>query len=210
MCRVVSDVIWYMYIRLFIANDVFVVISLPKSFIYCLPIILFYPTYIFHGGYGFSVGAIPCYGFSVGAIPCGCPSSILFWSTVGESFLYGSTVLGIVFILGRPRGSPLRDSFYFGWRLGVAIMGFVSINVVMLTIRFQPFALLRSLSLSHFQYAQIRMPCFGNKWVWNTIPIVHNHILSDEYCGGYVWQGYRSCFGFLIRKPYRSFFLCFA
>ena len=113
-----------MYIRLCIANDVFVVISLPKSFIYCLPIILFYPTYIFHGGYGFSVGAIPCYGFSVGAIPCdgffvgvipcGCPSSILFWSTVGESFLYGSTVLGIVFILGRPRGSPLRDSFYFG------------------------------------------------------------------------------------------------
>ena len=62
----------------------------------------------------FLVGAIPCDGFSVGAIPCGCPSSILFWSTVGESFLYGSTVLGIVFILGRPRGSPLRDSFYFG------------------------------------------------------------------------------------------------
>jgi hypothetical protein len=66
-----------MYIRLFIAHDVFVVISLPKSFIYCLPIIILYPTYIFYGGYGFSVGAIPC----------GCPF-ILFWSTVGESFLF--------------------------------------------------------------------------------------------------------------------------
>ena len=147
MCRVMSDVIWYMYIRLFIANDVFVVISLPKSFIYCLPIILFYPTYIFYGGYGFSVGAIPF----------GCPSSILFWSTVW----------GIVFILGRPRGSPLRDSFYFGWRLGVAIMEFVSINVVMLIIRFQPFARYRLLSLSHFQYVQIYIPCYGMVMKYN-------------------------------------------
>ena len=116
-----------MYIRLFSANDVFVVISLPKSFIYCLPIILFYPTYIFHGGYGFSVGAIPCYGFFVGAIPCdgflvgaipcGCPSSILFWSTVGESFLYGSTVLGIVFIWVDHEGRPyvIRYILVDGW-----------------------------------------------------------------------------------------------
>ena len=172
------DVIWYMYIRLFIANDVFVVISLPKSFIYCLPIIIFYPTYIFYGGYGFSVGAIPCYGFSVGAIPCGCPSSILFWSTVGESFLYGSTT----------RVSPTW--FVLFWlTVGIAIMGFVSINVVMLTIRFQPSFRHRSLSLSHFQYAQIRIPYYGNKWLWNTILFVHNRILSDEYCGGDVMAG---------------------
>ncbi len=148
-----------MYIRLFIANDVFVVISLPKSFIYCLPIILFYPTYIFYGGYGFSVGAIPC----------GCPSSILFWSTVW----------GIVFILGRPRGSPLRESFqplglfvqFLKWRgndLALRYMraiGCFGNVVVMLTICFQPFSRHRSLSLSHFQYAQIRMPCYGNKWL---------------------------------------------
>ena len=136
MCRVMSDVIWYMYIRLFIANDVFVVISLPKSFIYCLPIILFYPTYIFYGGYGFSVGAIPF----------GCPSSILFWSTVW----------GIVFILGRPRGSPLRDSLYFGWRLGVAIMGFVSINVLMLTICFNHFP-----GIVHYHYPIFNMPKYA-------------------------------------------------
>ena len=103
-----------MYIRLFIANDVFVVISLPKSFIYCLPIILFYPTYIFYGGYGFSVGAIPCDGFLVGAIPCGCPF-ILFWSTVGESFLFWVDHEGrpyvIRSILVDGWGLPLWDSF---------------------------------------------------------------------------------------------------
>ncbi len=87
-------------------------------------------------------------------------------------------------------------------------MGFVSINVVMLTIRFQPSFRHRSLSLSHFQYAQIRMPCFGNKWVWNTILIVHNYILSDVYWGGDVWQGYRSliAFSFALRdsSPYSN------
>ena len=116
--------------------------------------------------------------------------------------------LGNRFYMGRPRGYPLRESFIFWLTVGVAIMGFVSINVVMLIIRFQPSFRHRSLSLSHFQYAQIRMPCFGNKWVWNTILIVHNYILSDEYCGGYVWQGYRSliAFSFALRDsaPYSN------
>ena len=167
--------------------------------------------YVFHGGNGFSVGAIPC----------GCPLSLLFWSTVGESFLYGSTtrvaITGFV-IFGRPRGSPLRGSLYSGWRLGSPLRGsfqwlgllvqflkwrgnglalqymraigyFGNVGVI-LPIRFQLFSLHRSLSLSHFQYVQIYMPCYGNKWLWNTILIVHNHILSDEYCGGDVWQGY--------------------
>ncbi|NLK92698.1 MAG: hypothetical protein GX273_06130 [Bacteroidales bacterium] len=83
---------------------------------------------------------------------------------VALSYYFGRR-LGNRFYFGRPRGSPLRDSFIFWLTVGIAIMGFVSINVVMLTICFQPFSRHRSLSLSHFQYAQIRMPCYGNKWV---------------------------------------------
>ncbi len=85
--------------------------------------------------------------------------------------------LGIVFIWVDGFG----DRFYFGsttrvaptgivlfWlTVGVAIMGFVSINVVMLIIRFQPFARYRLISLSHFQYAQIYMPCYGMVMKYN-------------------------------------------
>ena len=110
--------------------------------------------------------------------------------------------------------TPLRDIWMIPWIwFGITTNSCNSILFLISIVFFQWLCAIfhiDSLSLSHFQYAQIRMPCYGNKWLWNTILIVHNHILSNVYCGVDVWQGYRSYVGFLIRKPYPCLcdFLC--
>ena len=106
-----------MYIRLFIAHDVFVVISLPKSFIYCLPIIFFIPRIYSTVFMDFSLGQSLVMDFRLGQSLVVALLQYYFGRRLGNRFYMGRRFWGSFLFWVDHEGRPyvIRYILVDGW-----------------------------------------------------------------------------------------------